>query len=201
MSKAEFFQEIMPDLKGLAAECLVMDAQDYAEFKCEIMGVCDVRARPFLGAVLSAVDGVIKKSGGGQRSMIDLISDARIAAKVFTNMRGARAEGKTVRPKMVMQIPMIKSGPAFYDTPEGCMLTHRDKAVHDAVWEVFKELSYEDKRVLCFSPEPGRYLLRVQLWERELEPALPPRQYHKAMGAILHQYVRIKLSDRQKARG
>ena len=55
----------MPDLKGLAAECLVMDAQDYAEFKCEIMGVCDVRARPFLGAVLSAVDGVIKKRAWG----------------------------------------------------------------------------------------------------------------------------------------
>ena len=56
--------------------------------------------------------------------MIDLISDARIAAKVFTDMRGARAEGKTVRPKMVMQIPMIKSGPAFYDTPEGYAHAH-----------------------------------------------------------------------------
>ncbi len=131
--------------------------------------------------------------------MIDLISDARIAAKVFTDMRGARAEGKTVRPKMVMQIPMIKSGPAFYDTPEGCMLTHRDKAVHDAVWEVFKELSYEDKRVLCFSPEPGRYLLRVQLWRDALGPVLSPGLYHKAMGAILHQYVRIKLARVAKA--
>lgn len=30
--------------------------------------------------------------------MIDLVSDARIAAKVFTDMREARAEGRTVRP-------------------------------------------------------------------------------------------------------
>ncbi len=73
------------------------------------------------------------------------------------------------------------------------MLTHRDKAVHDAVWEVFKELSYEDKRVLCFSPEPGRYLLRVQLWRSALGPVLSPGLYHKAMGAILHQYISIKV--------
>lgn len=73
------------------------------------------------------------------------------------------------------------------------MFTHRDKATHDAVWEVYKGLPYEDKSVLCFLPEPGRYLLRVQLWKDTLEPALPSRQYHKAMGAILHKYVRIKM--------
>lgn len=133
--------------------------------------------------------------------MQDLIEDAKTAVKVFIDMRRARAEGKEVRPKMVMQLPVINSGPAFYSTPEGCMFTHRDKAVHDAVWEVYKGMPYEDKRVLCFSPEPGRYLLRVQLWRDALELALPLRQYHKAMGAILHQYVAIKLSRRQKARG
>ena len=79
------------------------------------------------------------------------------------------------------------------------MFTHRDKDVHDAVRGVFKGLSYEDKRTLCFSPEDGRYLLRVQLWERELEPVLSSRQYHKAMGAILHQYIRIKLARAAKA--
>ena len=190
----------MPDLKGLAAECLVMDAQDYAEFKCEIMGVCDVRARPFLGAVLSAVDGVIKKRAwGGQCSMMGMIKDAKVAAKVFTDMRGARTRGLEPSVRVLVKMPIIKSGPAFYDTPEGCMLTHMDKAVHDAVWKVFKELSYEDKWVLCFSPEDGRFLVRVQLWERELGLALPSRQYHKAMGAILHKYVRIKLARVAKA--
>ena len=129
--------------------------------------------------------------------MTGLISDARIAAKVFVGMRGVRTEDK-----VVMQIPIIKSGPAFYGTPEGCMFTHRDKDVHDAVWEVYKGMPYEDKRTLRFSPETDRYLLRVQLWERELEPAWPPRQYHKAMGAILHQYVRIKMyqASRDKAK-
>ncbi len=124
----------------------------------------------------------------------DLINDARIAVGVFVDMRRARAEGKDVRLKMVRCCPCIKSGPAFYDISEGCMFTHRDRALHNAVWEVFKTLSYEDKRVLCFPPENGRFLARVQLWERELEPALPPKLYHKAMGAILHQYVRIKLA-------
>ena len=60
--------------------------------------------------------------------MTGLISDARIAAKVFVGRRGVRTEDK-----VVMQIPIIKSGPAFYDTPEGCVFTHRDKDVHDAV--------------------------------------------------------------------
>lgn len=131
--------------------------------------------------------------------MESLLKDARTAARTFIDMRHARAEGKVVRPKMVMRMPLIKAGPAFYDTPEGCMFANRDKELHDAVWGVFKGLSYEDKRVLCFSPENGRFLARLQLWERELEPALPPRQYHKAMGAILHQYVTVKLARVAKA--
>lgn len=122
--------------------------------------------------------------------MTGLISDARIAAKVFVGMRGVRTEDK-----VVMQIPIIKSGPAFYDTPEGCMFTHRDKDVHDAVWEVYKGMPYEDKRVLCFSPKPGRYLLRVQLWERELEPALPPRQYHRPDGKLYTWRLPEELTD------
>lgn len=124
----------------------------------------------------------------------DLINDARVAVMVSADMRKARAEGEVVRPRMVMQVPFIKSGPAFYDTPEGCMFANRDKVLRDAVWTVFRGLPYEDKRMLSFSPENGRYLVRASMWSLELEPALPPRLYHKAMREILHQYVRIKLS-------
>lgn len=131
--------------------------------------------------------------------MMGLINDAKVAAKVFTDMRGARTRGLEPSVRVLVKMPIIKSGPAFYDTPEGCMFSNKDKDVHDAVWGVFKGLSYEDKRTLCFSPENGRFLARVQLWERELEPALPSRQYHKAMGAILHQYIRIKLTRAAKA--
>ena len=48
----------MPSVKELAVECLAMDAQGYEEFKCEIVEVCDVRARGFLSAVLSTIDRV-----------------------------------------------------------------------------------------------------------------------------------------------
>ena len=65
--------------------------------------------------------------------MKGLTNDTKTAVKVSTDMRGARTEGKVIRPKIVVQIPIIKSGPAFYDTPEGCVFTHRDKDVHDAV--------------------------------------------------------------------
>ena len=65
MSRAEFFQEIMPDLKGLVTECLAMDARDYDEFKCEVMECCEARVRPFLGVVLSVIDGTIEKRAGG----------------------------------------------------------------------------------------------------------------------------------------
>lgn len=131
--------------------------------------------------------------------MMGMIKDAKVAAKVFTDMRGARIRGLEPSVRVLVKIPVIKSGPAFYDTPEGCMFSNKDKDVRDAVWKVFKELSYEDKWVLCFSPEDGRFLVRVQLWERELGLALPSRQYHKAMGAILHKYVRIKLARVAKA--
>lgn len=123
----------------------------------------------------------------------DLMSDAKVAVSVFMDMRRARAEGKEVRPEMVRCYPRINMGPSFYDTLEGCMFANRGMAMRDAVGGVFKGLSYEDKRVLCFSPEDGRFLVRIQLWERELEPVLPSRQYYKAMGAILHKYVEIKL--------
>ena len=121
-----------------------------------------------------------------------LLKDIGVAARVFTDMRKARAEGREVRPKMVMRMPIIKTGPSFYDTVEGCMFANRDKELRDAVWTVFRGLPYEDKEMLSFSPENGRFLVRAGLWNLELEPALTPRLYHKAMGAILHQYIRIK---------
>ncbi len=172
MSKAELFREVMPTLKELAAECVVMDVQDYEEFKNDVMEECDARAKGFLRAVLSTIDSVREKRGG----------QCGLEPKI----------------QVLVKTPVVNPGPAFYDTLEGCMFANRDKELHDAVREAFKGLSHEDKRLLCFSPEPGRYLLRVQLWASALAPALPPRLYHKAMGAILHKYVSIKLSYKRE---
>ena len=58
LTKTEFYREITPSVKGLAAECLAMDAQGYEEFKCEIVEECDPRAKGFLRAVLSTIDRV-----------------------------------------------------------------------------------------------------------------------------------------------
>lgn len=119
----------------------------------------------------------------------------RAAVEAFAAAREARACGLEPKIQVTVKMPVINRSPVFYETPEGCMFADKDKAVHDAVWEAFKGLSHEDKRMLCFSPKPGRYILRAQLWERGLGPALPPRLHHKAMGEILRLYVRIKLSQ------
>ena len=74
--------------------------------------------------------------------MIGLVVDTKTAVRTFIDMRRARAEGKVARPKMIMRMPLIEAGPAFYDTPEGCMFANRDKELYDAVRGVFKGLSY-----------------------------------------------------------
>lgn len=130
--------------------------------------------------------------------MQNFIADVKEAAEAFAAAREARVRGLEPKIKVVVEMPMIKPGPAFYDTPEGCMFANGDKGLHDAVWEAFKGLPYEDKKLLCFSPKPGRYLLRAQIWENALAPALPPRLYHKAMGTILHLYVSIKFANKRE---
>lgn len=127
--------------------------------------------------------------------MHDLLTDARTAIETFTAVREARAKGLEPSVRVLVKMPVINAGPSFYDTLEGCMFANRDKELHNAVYEVFKGLSYEDKRVLCFVPENGRFLVRAALWSLELELALPSRLYHKAMGAILHQLVKVKLNQ------
>ncbi len=124
--------------------------------------------------------------------MHKILTDVRTAAETFTAVRELRARGLEPSVKVLVKVPAINTGVPFYGTVEGCMSANRDKELCNAVWEVFKGLSYEDKRTLCFVPENGRFLARAALWSRELEPALPPRLYHKAMGAILHDYIRIK---------
>ncbi len=130
--------------------------------------------------------------------MQNFIADAKEAAGAFAAAREARARGLEPKIKVVVKMPMIKPGPAFYDTPEGCRFANGDKSLHDAVWEAFKGLPYEDKRLLSFSPKPGRHLLRAQIWADALAPALPPRLYHKAMGTILHLYVSIKFAYKRE---
>ena len=130
--------------------------------------------------------------------MQNFIADVMETAKAFATVREARARGLEPKIRVTVKMPAINRSPAFYETPEGCMFANKDKALHDAVWEVFKGLSYEDKKLLCFSPEPGRYLLRAKLWVNALEPALPPRLYHKAMGVIMHLYVSIKFANKRE---
>ncbi|MCI9547472.1 MAG: hypothetical protein HFH60_12450 [Lachnospiraceae bacterium] len=130
--------------------------------------------------------------------MQNFIADVKEAAKAFAAAREARVRRLEPKIKVFVNMPVINRSPAFYETPEGCMFANGDKSLHDAIWEAFKGLSYEDKRLLCFSPKPGGYLLRAQIWADTLEPALSPRQFHKAMGKILHLYVSIKFANKRE---
>lgn len=130
--------------------------------------------------------------------MQNFMTDVKEAAEAFAAAREARARGLEPKIRVTVKMPAINRSPTFYETPEGCMFANKDKALHDAVWEMFEGLSYEDKRLLCFLPKPGGYLLRAQIWADTLEPALSPRQFHKAIGKILHLYVRIKLAERRE---
>ncbi len=133
--------------------------------------------------------------------MHKILTDVRTAAETFTAVRELRAKGLEPSVKVLVKMPVINAGPSFYDTVEGCMFANRDKEMHNAVRQVFKGLSYEDKRALSFLPENGRFLVRAALWALELEPALTPRLYHKAMRAILHKYVEIKQNQVKAVNG
>lgn len=124
--------------------------------------------------------------------MKDLINDISTAIGVVGYMRRARAEGKDVVPQMVRRYPRVARDPSFFETIEGCMFASKDRLMRNTVWRVFEILPHEDRKALCSSPENGRFLARTQLWRAELEAVLPPKQYHEAMGAILHLYAKIK---------
>lgn len=120
-----------------------------------------------------------------------VFSDLKAAARLFTDMRKARKEGKKVEVKKAVQIPVIQSD-GFYNTVEGCALSHCEREIANAAQKAFNSLADGEKHRLTFSPKNGEFAERVIFWKSLLKPAMTEQQYRKAILTIIHQYICIK---------
>jgi len=96
--------------------------------------------------------------------MNNIVTDMKAAVNLFKDMRKARREGTGVVIKQCRELPFVKSGPGFYDTPEGCNLNHCGRRIDKAAQKAFAALPYEEKRRMCFTPKAGEYVERVDFW-------------------------------------
>ena len=120
-----------------------------------------------------------------------ILQDIKTAVKMTGQIRKARKAGAdAVQIKPVYTIPCITLGPAYYNTMEGCLMHRLGRKADCAVKEVFKNLPYETKRRLEFTPEkPGKWVERAHFWAGELEPVLPSGMYHKVMALFTGWYA------------
>ncbi len=124
--------------------------------------------------------------------MNNIVTDMKAAVNLFKDMRKARREGTGVVIKQCRELPFVKSGPGFYDTPEGCNLNHCGRRIDKAAREAFAALPYEEKRRMCFTPKAGEYVERVDFWRHMLEPVLTAKELRAAMMRLLHLYIHCK---------
>lgn len=123
--------------------------------------------------------------------MQTIMNDLKAAAGLFVDMRKARKCGGAVRLEKKIQVPVFQSG-GFYNTVEGCTLSHLSKEVRDLAEGVFNKLSDEEKHRMQFPPKDGEFADRVRFWRGILKPAMNGKQCHIAMCRIIHWYIHIK---------
>lgn len=121
-----------------------------------------------------------------------LLSDIKTAVEAFKNARRARKAGEDIEVKYTAEKPALKSTPSFFDTVEGCKLSNSDHEISKRVGAAFMELDCNTKRRLAFAPKNGEFIERARFWQNIIHEALPGKQGHKAMRAILTTYARIK---------
>ena len=83
--------------------------------------------------------------------MNNIVTDMKAAVNLFKDMRKARREGTGVVIKQCRELPFVKSGPGFYDTPEGCNLNHCGRRIDKAAQKALltaKELRAAMMRLL-----------------------------------------------------
>lgn len=127
--------------------------------------------------------------------MHNLLSDVKASAKVFGELRKARKEGAdgiriSVQP--VKAYPIIICGVSFYDTIEGCTLSHCAGEIEKAAIEAFHDLAAEEQHRLSRDIADGEFVERANYWRELLKPVLSPKQLNRAMRQIVHWYIHIK---------
>lgn len=126
--------------------------------------------------------------------MNHLFTDIKNTAKTFKEVRKARKEGADrveIMTQPIRTIPVIDTI-GFYDTVEGCTLSHCAKDIVDIARKAFKELPHEDKYRLAFVPKDGEFTERAAFWKSLLAPVMTKQQVNKAMFRIIRWYVHIK---------
>lgn len=129
----------------------------------------------------------------------NIFTDISTAVGIFTDARKARKQGREVTVKRIMEIPVIKLGPAFLNTPEGCMLANHDRKVFDIAFNAFHQLPAEEAHQFEFLPKGGEFVERAGIWKTTLKPVMTDRQFHFAIGLILDQYINLKRRRISKA--
>ena len=122
----------------------------------------------------------------------NILSDIGTAARLFKDIRQARKDGKTLEIKQSVQVPCIKSSPAFLDTVEGCTLAGRNWKLYEIVKPIFDTFSYDDKRMLAFAPKDGDFIERIQFWQNALKYTIKPTLYHVVIFTIIQRFIHIK---------
>lgn len=124
--------------------------------------------------------------------MKNLVKDVKAAAKVFCEIRKGRSEGRQIGVQTNIQIPTFSMGCGFYDTVEGCTLSHCGQKIADSLDDAFMGLPFEERRRMTSVPEDGEFIERARFWSELMAPVLTPKQHHIAMMQILGWYVHIK---------
>ena len=91
-----------------------------------------------------------------------------------------------------VSIPCVTLGPGFYDTVEGCTLSHCEREIRDIAQKAFYTLPPEVRYSLAFLPKDGEFIARSHLWKSLLSSVMSPVQCRKAMIRIIHWYIHIK---------
>lgn len=89
-------------------------------------------------------------------------------------------------------ISLINAGTGFYDTVEGCTLSHCSKDVVRAAELAFDQHPQEEKLWLSFSPKDDEFIERAVFWKELLEPFMDPWQLKQVMLQIIRWYIHIQ---------
>lgn len=121
----------------------------------------------------------------------NIINDAKVCVSIFKDMQKVRKQGGDVALEKKVQIPFIRCG-GFYNTVEGCTLSHLDREIVFRAQEAFAGLADDEKYRLQFSPKNGEFIERARYWKGILKPVMTEKQCLVAMNCIIGWYIHIK---------
>lgn len=121
-----------------------------------------------------------------------MMQDIKQSVRVFKTIRKQRRSGTEPELRFCVKIPVIRTTGSTYDTVEGCVLANCGREIETAARKAFNGFPDEKKRRFLSSPCNGEFKERATYWKESLSLYLPEKLTHRAIVAILRQYIRIK---------